>query len=131
MYWAITMVVTIMDRPSTDVTLIDAPAIDTRLKCFLPSIGTQTPAITGLKTVESKFRSRSAQVISFRSREFKKFLSNLRTKHMPSQILWSGVAATVSEKPRHGCGGTWFQWFAQYVASDFFVFLIGHIESNR
>ena len=94
-------------------------AVGQRLR---PAHRDHTPAVTRDKTGKPVLGSRSAQVVADPPLMVEEFGRHHRTDHMPSDVLRSGGASAVPEKPGNRIDPAGFEWAAQDVE------FLGHQE---
>ena len=74
----------------------------TCLLCLYPASHAQTPPVSGFKSWELKFRSRSRQVVTSFSTELQELIGHHYTDCMHPPVISAGVAKTITKKTCHG-----------------------------
>src|SRR5262245_19968994 len=90
----------------------------TRFECFLPARCTEAPTIAGPQAAKAEFRSRCRKIIAVRLRKLQKRGSHDRADRVTANVLWPGVAAAVSIKPRHRLYRANLEAIAEHVAGN-------------
>ena len=83
--------------------------------CLAPTVGAKAPAVTGLESWKPELGTRSRQVVTTKSREFKKLLRYLDTDRVRAQIVFSRITAAIAIKAGYWCLAATLELFAENV----------------
>jgi len=85
-------------------------------KCFLPTECAKAPAISGGKARKPKLNAGSAEVVPCRLGKGEETLRHYGADGVVASVCWSGIAATVPEKPGHWPRATDAKRPAEYIS---------------